>query len=517
MRTNLPVTGREHVLPAGQTLLSTTDTRSIVTYANASFCDASGFTLEELLGQPHNQVRHPDMPPEAFADMWRTLKAGRSWSALVKNRRKNGDHYWVRANAAPVQQGGQVTGYMSVRTHAPAQEVQQAEALYRRFREGRAGGLAFREGIVVHTGWRAWRSLLRTMPVSWRVQLGTLAMGLGSALTLWQVAPAGAAGGVAAGLATIAGLTALAGLWQHRQIVQPLQRLQQQALQVAAGQTHETASLNRIDEIGTVARSINQAGLNLRALLDDVKAQAVGVQTASEEIAQGNVDLSQRTEEASANLEETAASMEQMTAAVQQSSAQVRETAALSASASAAAAGGGELMREVVQTMQSISQSSQRIAEIIGVIDGIAFQTNILALNAAVEAARAGEQGRGFAVVAGEVRSLAQRSAQAAKEIKSLIASSTDHVERGSKLVDTAGGAMADIVDQVARTRQLIEQINASNQEQALGIEQVNRAVGTLDEMTQRNAALVEQSAAASGGLQQRASRLVDAVVAFAR
>ncbi|WP_348754729.1 methyl-accepting chemotaxis protein [uncultured Aquincola sp.] len=516
MRTNLPVTGREHPLAAGQTLLSTTDTRSIVTYANASFCEASGFSLDELMGQPHNMVRHPDMPPEAFADMWRTLKAGRSWTALVKNRRKNGDHYWVRANATPVRQGGEVTGYMSVRTHAPTHEVQQAEALYRRFREGRAGGLAFREGVLVHTGWRAWRSLLHTMPVGWRLQLGTGVLGLGSAAALMLATPHGATGSLAGGLAAIGAFTAVAGSWLHAQITRPLQQLQEQALQVAAGQVNDTR-FQRIDEIGTVARAVNQAGLNLRALLDDVKAQAVGVQTASEEIAQGNVDLSQRTEEASANLQETAASMEQMTAAVQQSSTQVRETAALSATASAAASGGGELMREVVTTMRAISDSSNRIAEIIGVIDGIAFQTNILALNAAVEAARAGEQGRGFAVVAGEVRSLAQRSAQAAKEIKTLIASSTEQVDRGSKLVDTAGGAMADIVEQVARTRQLIEQINASNQEQALGIEQVNRAVGSLDEMTQRNAALVEQSAAASGGLQQRASRLVDAVVAFSR
>ena len=171
MRNNQPVTHREHQFPDGVTLMSTTDTQSHIKYANEAFVEVSGYEREEILGQPHNLVRHPDMPPEAFADMWATLKAGQSWTALVKNRRKNGDHYWVRANAAPVSRNGAVIGYMSVRTKPQADEVAAAEDLYRRFRLGRAQGLAFHKGIIVRTGLMAWTSAFQLMPVRWRVRL----------------------------------------------------------------------------------------------------------------------------------------------------------------------------------------------------------------------------------------------------------------------------------------------------------------------------------------------------------
>ena len=171
MRQNLPVTQREFDFPADATLMSSTDTSSHITYANEAFIQVSGFERDEILGSPHNMVRHPDMPREAFADMWETLKSGQSWTALVKNRRKDGDHYWVRANATPVVRGGKMVGYMSVRTKPSPLEVQQAEALYRDFREGRAGGRAFHRGLVVHKGLMAWRSIGQTLPIRWRLAL----------------------------------------------------------------------------------------------------------------------------------------------------------------------------------------------------------------------------------------------------------------------------------------------------------------------------------------------------------
>jgi methyl-accepting chemotaxis protein len=254
---------------------------------------------------------------------------------------------------------------------------------------------------------------------------------------------------------------------------------------------------------------------SLRDTIGQVRGSVESISTAAGEIAQGNQDLSSRTEQTASNLQQTASSMEEMSGAVGQSADTARQANQLAASAAAAAQRGGEVVAQVTQSMQGITDSSRKIADIIGVIDGIAFQTNILALNAAVEAARAGEQGRGFAVVAGEVRSLAQRSAEAAKEIKALIGASVDSVEQGSGLVSQAGQAMHDIVTSVSRVSDLIGEIAAAAGEQRDGIQQVNQAVTQLDQMTQQNAALVEESAAAAQAMRDQARKLADAVAAF--
>ncbi len=513
MRSNLPVTQREFDFPAGTTLLSATDTQSHLSYANAAFVSVSGFEREELIGQPHNLVRHPDMPREAFADMWATLKAGRSWTALVKNRRKNGDHYWVRANAAPIRRGGRVTGYLSVRTRPQRAEVAAAEQLYRDFREGRAGARRFHQGLVVRTGLWAWTSWLQTASVRARLRTGVFGLAALAVVAAALLGTTGWALGAFGAVMLVLGLGA--SLLGEAQIARPLDRVLAQALSVAAGQPDECMQLDRVDEIGMILRAVNQAGLNLRSLLDDVNEQVGGVRMASSDIAQGNADLSARTEQTAANLQQTAASMEQMTATVKTNADTAQQAAQLATSASTAAAQGGVAVGQVVGTMQEISASSQRIADIIGVIDGIAFQTNILALNAAVEAARAGEQGRGFAVVAGEVRSLAQRSAEAAREIKQLIHASTEKVESGAHQVDEAGRAMGEIVSQVRRVNDLIAEISNATVEQSSGIAQVNIAVSQLDQVTQQNAALVEQSAAAAESMRGQAGRLAEAVGVF--
>ena len=512
MRNNQPVTQRQYEFAADATLMSTTDAQSYVTYANEAFVEVSGFSREEIAGQPHNFVRHPDMPPEAFADMWATLKGGEPWTALVKNRRKNGDHYWVRANAIPVVRNGRQTGYMSVRTKPTAAEIEGAGALYREFREGRAGNRRFHKGIIVRSGWQAISSLGQTLSLRGRIRLNIgalwglttlLGLGLGGLHGLAWVGGVGAA-------------VAIAMCWLFEaQFAAPMEAMLKQALGVATGDNRDVSVMDRVDEIGMTMRTISQLGLMFRWLIDDVSQQVMTVQSAVTEIAQGNTDLSGRTEQAAASVEQTASSMEQMSATVKTNAETSDQATRLAGAARDAAASGGRVVSEVVSTMGTISESSRRIADIVGVIDSLAFQTNILALNAAVEAARAGEQGRGFAVVAGEVRALAQRSASAAKEIRDLIGASVEKVEAGSKLVDDAGRAMHDIVAQVNRVSDLNGEISSATREQTQGIAQVSQAVAHLDQITQQNAALVEQSAAASQSLKQQAERLVEAVSVF--
>jgi len=513
MRDNQPVTQREYPFPAGTTLMSTTDMQSHVTYANQAFVKVSGYEREELLGQPHNVVRHPDMPPEAFADMWATLKAGQSWTALVKNRRKDGDHYWVRANATPIARDGQVVGYMSVRTQPEDQEIAAADALYQRFRAGRAGGLAFCKGIVVRTGLMGWTSWRQTMSVGWRIRLAhAVGMLAALAVALAGGVPGSALGWLAAGLGAGALLSCLL---IERQVAAPLRSIVNQAQTVASGQPGKNIHLNRVDEIGMLLRAINQAGLNLRALVDDVAERAYVVGSGSAEIAQGNSDLSARTENQASALEQTAASMEQFSATVKHNAENARQASRLAQDAGGIATRGGEVVAQVVETMRGIEESSRRIADIIGVIDGIAFQTNILALNAAVEAARAGEQGRGFAVVASEVRSLAGRSAEAAKEIKQLISESAQRVGHGTALVDQAGSTMNDVVASIVHVAELMKQITIASGEQADGVAQVGEAITLLDQTTQQNAALVEEMAAAAASFKTQAGNLVDTVRVF--
>ena len=513
MRVNEPVSQREYEFPENATLMSTTDTQSHITYANQAFIDVSGFSRDEVRGQPHNVVRHPDMPREAFADMWATLKGGEPWTALVKNRRKNGDHYWVRANAVPVVREGRHVGYMSVRTKASREEIQAAEKLYREFREGSAGSRRFHKGLIVRAGLGRVRSLAQTMSVRWRIRTALLAALPLVAAGTWTLGLGATA--VASVTAVAGGALALASLLLESQIAKPLEEVKAQALRVATGDSHSATHMNRVDEIGMTLRTISQLGLMFRWLIDDVSEQVMTVQQAVKEIAQGNFDLSSRTEQAASSVQQTASSMEQMTATVKNNAETATQANHLSGTAREAAAAGGEAVSQVVSTMGDITTSSRRIADIIGVIDGIAFQTNILALNAAVEAARAGEQGRGFAVVAGEVRSLAQRSAEAAREIKSLIGASVEKVEAGSRIVNDAGRTMEDIVAQVSRVSDLIAEISAATNEQNGGIAQVSQAVVHLDQITQQNAALVEQGAAASSSLQQQAERLVEAVSVF--
>jgi methyl-accepting chemotaxis protein len=303
--------------------------------------------------------------------------------------------------------------------------------------------------------------------------------------------------------------------WLTIGITRPLAKAVELARTVSSGDLRTDIAITSRDETGQLLMALKDMNQSLVNIVSEVRTGTDTIATASSQIAAGNMDLSSRTEQQASSLEETASSMEELTSTVKQNADNARQANQLALTASDIAAKGGDVVSEVVDTMASINESSKKIVDIISVIDGIAFQTNILALNAAVEAARAGEQGRGFAVVASEVRSLAQRSAAAAKEIKSLIGDSVEKVEVGSKLVDQAGSTMKDVVDSVRRVTDIMGEITAASQEQSAGIEQVNQAIAQMDQVTQQNAALVEEAAAAAGSLQDQSGKLAQVVSVF--
>src|SRR5574343_331235 len=888
MRNNQPVTDTEVFLSPGALIVSTTDLKGRITFVNREFIAISGFKESELIGEPHNIVRHPDMPAEAFGDLWNTLKSGRPWTGLVKNRCKNGDYYWVEANATPLYKDGAVVGYMSVRTAPSRSQVEAASAAYRLFKEGRASGLKISDGKVVSSG----LSLVRWFK---GLSIGQRIYGL-CALLVLGMAVVGAAGEFAvgssnerlqsvydervvplqqlkevadayavsivdlshkvrdgaesfdSGLSKVEGAQKLVGeKWRgytstalsdaEKQLVSEAETLMKKgneatehlkailrakdkpgltefaahelypaidpisdklselvglqlqeakkqvgqaadtatqfktnfllliglftllalvtavmlvrnirrpideavqffralaegrsdvrlqsdqrdelmsiadaarSMQIKSGfdlneakatasemtrvkvaldvtsnnvmvadpsgtivycnaaviemlrqaesdlrkelpefradgvlgsnfdiyhknpahqrnvlgmlkgihrteiriggrvfslvacpiiDTHgerlgtvvewqdRTAEVNieaevssiisaaasgdfsrrldaskmsgffrqiseginnlleantrALEEVGAMFSRMAQGNLtqkidsdyqgmlgilkndanatvdNLKDIISSIKKATDAINTAAKEIASGNQDLSSRTEEQASSLEETASSMEQLTSTVKQNADNAKQANELASTAQQIAVKGGEVVGQVVDTMSAIHQSSSKIADIIGVIDGIAFQTNILALNAAVEAARAGEQGRGFAVVASEVRSLAQRSAGAAKEIKGLISDSVEKVEAGNKLVDQAGRTMEEVVGSIKRVAKIMADISDASREQSSGIEQVSLAVSQMDEVTQQNAALVEEAAAAAESLEEQALNLASAVSVF--
>ncbi|HEY0844694.1 MAG TPA: methyl-accepting chemotaxis protein [Noviherbaspirillum sp.] len=669
MRNNQPVSGNEYPLRDDHSIISRTDLKGRITYVNQQFIEVSGFTEEELIGSPHNLVRHPDMPEEAFADLWKTLKSGGSWTGLVKNRRKNGDHYWVLANATPIRENGNVVGYTSVRTRPDREQVAAAEALYARFRAGTARGWRIDNGKAVRTGIGGVLTVFHEMSIKRRLRLAMGALcvllagvgalgvyGIGAAETHLResyadhtlpmaqldtvvrelsrsrqmvseavigadpAAAKQAASDIEASLdkvnaAWIAYMNAghadaarkaadklaadraafverglrpavealraadfdkarrfetevltpgfvpvrsdMEALMQHemeeatrlsaalqeefrtmyttvlglvafgvllavvlgallvRAIVRPLEHAVDVAKQIAAGNLTASINTGAHDETGQLLHALTVMKTSLSSIIAGVRSNADAISTASGEIALGNADLSQRTEVQASSLEETASSMEELSSTVRQNADHSSNARRLVHGTRDIAVEGGAAMDQLVDTMDRIAAGSRKITDIIGVIDGIAFQTNILALNAAVEAARAGEQGRGFAVVASEVRTLAQRSAAAAKEIKTLINDSVTQVDGGAHQVAQARGKMEEIVGAVQQVAEIMTDIADASAEQSSGIEQVREAVVQMDGVTQQNAALVEEAAAAAESLRAQGRALVQSMGVF--
>ena len=521
MRVNTPITQNEYVLNEGMTIVSTTDLQGNINYANQYFIEVSGFSEMELLGAPQNILRHPDMPAEAFADLWDTIKTGMPWTGMVKNRCKNGDFYWVFANITPVIENGRPIGYMSVRTKPTREQINEAAALYKSFKDGNSANLAIRNGRVVRQGWAARLAEWRKLTLSQDLALHSIVFGVVLAIlgcAVWNIDgdTSTATRSWLSGAAAVA-VALMLYFWAHlhNSLVVPLGDAITMARKMAGGDLTGVIDKVRDDDMGQLMAALRQTNINLHSIIGDVRANFEDIRITTAEIATGNMDLSSRTESQASSLEQTAASMEELTSTVQSSADHVSTANDLAVQASTVAAKGGTIVSEVVTTMDEISSSSRKILDIIGLIDGIAFQTNILALNAAVEAARAGEHGRGFAVVAGEVRSLAQRSATAAKEVKNLIDHSIATVNAGSVLTSNAGATMTEVIASVARVTEMMDEISSTTREQNQGIGQVNQAVIHMDGITQQNAALVEQAAAAATNLAQRTESVAQSISIF--
>lgn len=510
MRKNFPVTQREITLSAEHSIVSTTDLKGNITYANPYFVEVSGFTLDELIGAPQNIVRHPDMPEAAFADLWATIRRGRPWRGMVKNRCKNGDYYWVMANVTPVLENGEPVGYMSVRTRPSRQEVAAAERLHAQMRE-QPGTVALRQGRAVHAGLRGRIDALARMRIATQANLLALVSAGGAA-----VLGATAASAWQAGLAGLVGLSGvLAWLLLRQRVLLPLRSATQRGLRLAGGDmsTQECAASD--SEMGRLDEALRQVGINLRSVIGDVRSNFEQMRVATSELAQGNMDLSGRTEAQASNLEQTAASMEELARSIEDNTQQLVHASAQAEEAVGMASRGQASADQMLASMDAVASSSRQILDIIGIIEGIAFQTNILALNAAVEAARAGEQGRGFAVVAGEVRNLAARCSASAKDVGQLVHASIGRVDEGLRASREVGAQIHQVTAAIGGLKGTMQEIATAAQEQTRGVAQVNAAVAHLDGLTQQNAALVEQAAAATASLAGQTDGIADALAVF--
>ncbi len=517
MRVNLPVSEREYPFPKGQTLVSTTDLQGRILYCNPSFIEVSGYPREELLGQPHNIVRHPDMPEAAYLDLWETVKSGQPWSAPVKNRRKDGDFYWVMANVTPLMEGDQPAGYMSVRTEATRAQIEAAERHFKILRDEKAAGQSghrLRAGRLVSTS--AWGRVQEVLQLSMFGRLVLVALSV-----LFVGGMAALASGMAWGMSTALawavalGLTLAIAWGAYRMAVLPLLALVRMANRLAACDLSHPIDVRHSGIVGDLEKALAQLRVNLQSVVRDARDESQKMRASSNDVAQGNDELEQRTEAQAENLQETAASMEQITGTVKLTADSANQAAQLASEATAVAERSSSAVDGVAATMVQIQQASGRIGEITQLIDSIAFQTNILALNAAVEAARAGEQGRGFAVVAGEVRSLAQRSADAAKEIRQLITDSADKVRQGHERTEAAQSTMGESLALVRRVSTCMGEIHHAANEQLTGISQVNTAVAQLDAITQQNSALVQHNGSAAQALQAQAQTMAETVQVF--
>ncbi|MBC7204067.1 MAG: PAS domain S-box protein [Pusillimonas sp.] len=519
------VTQKEYVLKNTETIVSKTDLRGNITYVNQDFIRISGFSEEELLGAPQNIVRHPDMPKEAFYDLWQTLRSGRAWTGLVKNRCKNGDHYWVEAHAAPITENGQITGYTSIRVKPSRDQVSRAAAAYEEIARGNRN-LTIREGVVVKRSRfaRNPQKLRSELSLKARLLLWTAAMVglfLLNAFVVWQLAPGMAVTNswlplVAQGLMFFgAVLAAAGGMTTYRRLISPLVRAQQDIDRMSAGDLAGRIEAGGDNEIARLMQSLRKLQINVKLLVGQIKETTEHVNEQAVHLANDNLQLSQRTEQQANNIEDTSTSMTEITAIVQQHADNAQAANQLVASTAQAARKGADSAQAVAGTMSEIQSSAGQIVTIIGMIDSLSFQTNILALNAAVEAARAGDQGRGFAVVAAEVRSLALRSADAAKDIKKLIETATTCVEAGGKQVIETTQVMQGILDSARQATEIMNEIAVAGKEQSIGIARINEAVDQIESITQDNAQAVSETARTAEALQAQARVLSDLVNAF--
>lgn len=504
MRENTPVFDQEYDFPDNELLMSTTDNRGYILHCNDAFQRVSGYSTEELIGQPHNILRHPDMPPEAFKDMWSTIGHGRNWQGMVKNRRKDGTYYWVMASVTPLMQNGRKPiGYVSVRCKPTRNQIKKAEALYTLIREQRKTGhpsIRLHGGHVRYNGWRDMLGILERANFTHRMT-GMLLPVIGAALLFplmgwthwWQL------------LLQLLLVLAIIGtaLWRmDRNITRPMS--------IALSASKHLSCCNLDDPVPTLQGrhpmallidALYQTRLTLRSVVLDTRAEIAKLSAISENISNVSTNLSGHTTHQVQSLHHCATVMGGLAQTVSQTQDILQGILRQTQESMERADQGGQAMRQVGTLVENMRTSARQMEHIISTIETIAFQTNLLALNAAVEAAKAGEQGRGFAVVASEVRALAQHSAQAAREIGQLITSTSTQMSEGGEQMQEAGTVIAQVVQAVEQVNALMASMAAVAHQQTGGISDANEALTELDAVTQDNAQLAQDSAQAANDM----------------
>jgi len=504
MRINKPVTDNEYILNDDDYLVSKTDLKGRITYANQTFIEVSGFSEEELIGKAHNIIRHPDMPPEAFADLWRTLPAGKPWRGMVKNRRKNGDFYWVDANANPIWDNGRIIGYMSMRRKASREKIRAAEALYRKMRSGQARGWKIHEGRAVRTGFAGVPDRLARVSVTARLNLAAAVLAISAVVgALPSEGGSMLAHPVVSALALIVPTIALGWIvWFVNGRLRPaLDHAVQTCQTIASGDVREVASSDKRDEIGRLIHGLSTMAGNLASIAKDVREAGSVVANAADQVSATATSVSQSATEEAASVEEVGASVEEIGASIEQTADNTQKTEEVASRAASEAVKGGDAVDETVNAMKAITERVQ-------VVDDIAYQINLLALNAAIEAARAGEHGKGFAVVASEVRKLAERSQAASREIGELTGDSVAMAERAGRLFE-------NIVPLITETSELVREISTASREQSSGVGQIGSAMDQLNQAAQQSAAAAEELAATSGDMNNQSSLLQTTISVF--
>jgi len=508
--------GIEYVLDDSIAMISKGDLDGKITYANRDFISVSGYAESELLGAPQSLLAHPDTPHQVFEDFLRTVRSNRTWTGVAKGLRKNGDHFWVEMTAAPIYVNRRIAGYITIRAKASPEKIRSASEAYAAMKSGSAE-------IDVDQGRLVRRSIFRRLRAERRFSVSrkmNALMALTIVLFAGNLAVLAHEGGGASRWAigsSVAGIVCclLASLLFRQGVTGPFARLKDHIDALGEGNLSQTIEAHGDDEAARIRHALRILQINLKLLVSQIKETTALVGNGVAQIASGNADLAVRTEAQAASLTQIAASMARLTATVAENSESAREAEVLSTTTSSVAAKGRLAVGKVIETMKSIEDSSHKIVDIIGVIDSIAFQTNILALNAAVEAARAGVQGRGFAVVAEEVRNLARRCADAAKEIKSLIGDAAERVDAGGRHVTDAGETMTDIVAAVERVAMVLSDISTASSSQSDGIVQANEALAQVEHTTERNAKLVDQAGLESRRMQEEAGKLAKLVESF--
>ena len=521
MRKNLPITNVETQIKDDQYLISKTDLKGRITFCNPEFVTVSGFELHELIGKAHNVVRHPDMPEAIFKEMWETLHAFKPWIGVVKNRRKDGGYYWVLATVLPIMEQDECVGYASVRVRASNDAIRAAEKFYEGINRNDWGGYTVKHGQRVPAGWR---KLAQTMglvfssgirPALLRSSAFLMAMAAIPTYLAADHAPAHMQAWLWGGFSLTAAAIGYSSIRLCQRLGRPLREAERLAGQITGGNLIITVPPAPETEFRQLYFYLDTMRKSLSGIALEVTDRVQSTANTIDELKMSSQDLASRTEQQASSLQETAASLEELTMTVKQNADNAANANRLSGESMEIAATGGKVVGEVVHTMRNIQGSSRKISDIVALIDGIAFQTNILALNAAVEAARAGEKGKGFAVVAGEVRSLAQKTSQAAKEIKELIDASVSGVELGAEQAERAGKTMGEIVQSVRRVSDLMNEISTASSEQTKGLEQINLAVSQLDSVTHQNANLVQDLMRSADSISQESQSLREAVAVF--